>query len=58
MSNEYAKQILNALKAGNDRYVENLSSTKKRHYHHQLWLKSTNPMPLFWGVQMRVYLLS
>lgn len=28
MSNEYAKQILNALKAGNDRYVENLSSTK------------------------------
>ena len=42
------------LKAGNDRYVENLSSTKKRHYHHQLWLKSTNPMPLFWGVQMRV----
>ena len=29
MSNEYAKQILNALKAGNDRYVENLSSTKK-----------------------------
>lgn len=43
MSNEYAKQILNALKAGNDRYVENLSSTKKTPLSPPTLVKSPKP---------------